>query len=356
MTSDEFDVTGFNLVEGATSPITGIKINIDGINSYQSQSTFKFTDKTASKDATLSDLKVSSGVVDETNPDNSTYKEYDLTPTFAQDILKYELTLLEYIDIVDITATKTDLNATMKIKVPKRDENNELIYDTDGTTIIYEEKDIESGIPLEVTINKLGEPDTNITVIVTAEDGKTINNYELVIKRPYGIIKGSVETETSVDVEIHKATIRIYRSDLVTSIIDWSTIIEGTQDSLHNELLTLDSIEVETNDDGTYKVYVVPGTYDILLDRIGYLDHIITSITVAEEEIDIGFRKLIAGDTNKDGVIQLVDLSDLVSLYGINDTNEKYDIRFDFNNDKQIQLQDMSKIIENYSKARIVEK
>ena len=92
MMVDVFDVSWFSLVESEdSSPQTGIKINIDGIQYYEAQSTFRFTDKTASKDSSLSNLVLSSGVVDEIEPEKSTYKEYIYTPTFNKDTLNYEL-------------------------------------------------------------------------------------------------------------------------------------------------------------------------------------------------------------------------------------------------------------------------
>ena len=39
-----------------------------------------------------------------------------------------------------------------------------------GTTLLYEEKDIEDNIPLNIILNELGTEDTIITVIVTAKD------------------------------------------------------------------------------------------------------------------------------------------------------------------------------------------
>lgn len=356
MTADEFDVSGFKLVEDTTSPTTGIKINLDGTNSYQAQSTFIFTDKTASKDAYLSNIIVSSGQVDTENPDNSTYKEYTLTPTFDKDTLNYEIELLEYIDTIDIKATQNDSKATMKIKVPKRDVDNNLVYDTNGTTIIYEEKDLESDIPLEVTINKLGEPDTNITIIVTAEDGKTINNYELVIKRPYGTIKGSIYIDPMATKGIYKSNIRVYNSNDVSTIIDWSTLISGASDKVHENLLTLKSQDFITNDDGTYEIYVIPGTYDILLDKDGYLDHIYTSKLVNEGDIvDLGYKELYAGDFNKDGCIQIVDMSMILNVYGTDNTSSDYKLAMDFNEDGQIQIFDLSVFLRNYNKSRVIE-
>lgn len=356
MLLDEFDISSFKLVEGTTSPTTGIKININGTNSYQAQSTFRFTDKTASKDATLSNLVVSSGTVDETNPDNSTYKEHTLTPTFDKDTLNYEIKLLEYLNTINIKATQNDTKSKMKIKVPKRDDDGNLVYDTDGTTIIYEEKELTNNTPMEVTINKLGEPDTNITVIVTAEDGKTINNYELVVKRPYGTIKGSIYLNPMKNKKTYKATVRLYKTEDVNLIIDWSTVVEGKRDKIHEQLLTLNSINNDTNEDGTYEIYVIPGTYDILLDREGYLDHIIKSKTINEGDVlDIGQKELFAGDANKDGVIQLLDLSMLYSNYELNSTSEGFMTKLDFNDDGKIQLLDLSALKANYEKNRIIE-
>lgn len=357
MTEDVFDAGWFQLVESAeSSPTTGIKINIDGTNNYQAQSTFRFTDQTASKDADLTNIVLSTGEVDETNPDNSTYKEYALTPSFDKDTLDYELTLLEYVDNMNLTVTKSDEKATMKVKVPKRNEDNELVYDTDGTTIIYEEKEILSDTPLEVTLNKLGEPDTEITIIVTAEDGKTTKQYTVTIERPYGTIKGSIYLNPLKNTGIYRATVRLYKTEEVNEIIDWSTVIEGKRDTIHEELLTLTSIDNDTEEDGTYEIYVIPGTYDILLDREGYLDHIITSKTINEGDVlDIGQKELYAGDFNKDGVIQLLDLSMLYSVYDIDTTSSSYISKVDVNDDGRIQLLDLSALKANYEKNRIIE-
>lgn len=360
MTADEFDVSGFKLVEDTTSPTTGIKINLDGTNSYQAQSTFIFTDKTASKDAYLSNIIVSSGQVDTENPDNSTYKEYTLTPTFDKDTLNYEIELLEYIDTIDIKATQNDSKATMKIKVPKRDADNNLVYDTDGVTIIYEEKDLLNDIPLEVKINKLGEPDTNITVIVTAEDGKTINNYELVIKRPYGTIKGSIYTApTASTTKTNKATIRIYKSDDVSKVIDLAALALATdKSSIHSTLLTLDNQNYITNDDGTYEIYVIPGTYDILIDKDGYLDHIYTSKLLNNEDIvDLGYKQLLAGDLNKDGNVNQRDMALLNNTYGSLSGDPNYDnnVSYDLNEDFAINQRDTAFIMNNYSKTMEIE-
>lgn len=296
MTADAYDTSWFNLVEDSEySPNTGIRIMIDGERYYEKQSTFRFTDKTASKDADLTDLVLSSGVKEGENP---TYKEYELTPTFNKDTLNYEVTLLEYLDTMDIKATLSDTKSTMKIKVPKKDEDGNLVY---------EEKDLQSDIPFTFTLNKLGEPDTVVTVIVTAEDGKTTNEYTLVVKRPYGTIKGNIKYDTIEENEnpdIVKITdLNFYETgkfnwDELTDIFGEVYDNPATYDDL--DLIDKDLIR-QSKEDGTFEVYVIPRTYDLQIDKRGFLDYIVTNISVSEGDIiDLDDITLIAGDVDRD--------------------------------------------------------
>lgn len=357
MNANEFDVSSFKLVEDESSPTTGIKINIDGKNSYQSQSVFKFTDKTASKDATLSNLQVSKETTDESGTTTTT--DYTLTPTFDKtaDTQNYEITLSEYLDKMKITATQNDAKATMKIKVPKRDDNGNLVYESDGTTITYEEKDLTDKTPYELTLNKLGEADTVVTVIVTAEDQKTTKEYTVTIKRPYATIKGSIYISAMSKKGIYKSSIKIFKSEDVAKTIDWSnTKVKSNGDKVHENLLKVDYKEFQTNDDGTYEIKIIPGTYDILFDKPGYLDKLEASKTVNEGDIlDLGQKGLLFGDVNKDGIVQLKDISQICNLYGLGSTDQNYDIKMDANEDGKIQLKDFSEMQSNYSKCREVE-
>lgn len=356
MLSDEFDISGFSLQEDTNSPTTGIKINLNITNAFENQSTFRFKDATASKNADLSNLIVSSGTVDDVDSSKSTYKEYTLTPNFDKDTLSYEMELLEYLEEIDIKPVLSDTKSTIKLKVPQRDADGNLVYDSDGVTILYEEKEIQNNVPSSVTLNKLGEPDTNVTVIVTAEDGKTVKKYNLVIKRPYGTIKGSIFLKPMESTKVYEATIRLYKSDEVKTIIDWSTVTSGKRDTIHDQLVTLTSVDNDTNSDGTYEIYVIPGTYDILLDRDGYLDRIIVEKTInAGDTLDLGLKELYAGDLNKDGIIQLLDLSMLYSVYQADKTSSNYDKKIDLNDDGKIQLLDLSALKANYELTRIVE-
>ena len=156
--------------------------------------------------------------------------------------------------------------------------------------------------------------------------------------------------------KIYKATVRLYKSDEVKNVIDWSTVKSGKRDSIHQQLEKITSLDSDTNDDGTFEIYVTPGTYDILLDREGYLDHIFISRTINNGDVlDVGEKELYAGDVNKDGVIQLLDLSMLYSAYQTDTTSANYDKKIDFNDDGRIQLLDLSALKANYEVNRIIE-
>lgn len=325
MTVEEFDISWFKLVTANSSPTTGVKISVNTVKRYEAQSTFRFTDDIASKEASLSNLVVSHGKQDLDNPDNSTYQEYPLTPTFDKDTLQYEIKLLEYIDDMDITATTLDGKATLKIKVPKRDETGELVYQENGTTIEYEEKEILDKTPFNSILNKLGEPDTVLTIVSTAEDGKTVKEYQLIIKRPYATIRGKAILEdfdnpviiqnfldTYGTVLKHKVGINVYKADLA----EWESIsdIYGTsyEDPFTYEKLSKipKEAQMQSQDDGIFEIHIIPGKYDLQIERPGFLDYIYSDVELAEgDKVDMGEFRMAAGDTNRDGVITLEDIS-----------------------------------------------
>lgn len=328
MTADEFDKTWFELRPGNSSPTTGIRITTQATGTpkyYTAQSTFRFTDEVASKEARLSNLVVSTGVTDTENPDNSTYKEYPFTPTFDKDISPYEIKLLEYLDNMDITATTLDGKATLKIKVPKRDEDGNLVYQADGTTIEYEEKEMLDKIPLNVILNKLGEPDTILTITSTAEDGKTTKEYQVTIKRPYATIKGKAiladfddegKVQDILDVygiELNnRVDINLYKPNLA----EWESIPDIYQ-IVYPDPFTYEKLEdvpkeasMTSEDNGVFEIYIIPGEYDIQVTRLGYLDYIYSDLVLKEGDIiEMGEIRLAAGDINRDGTISQEDIN-----------------------------------------------
>lgn len=328
MKEEPFDITGFSLVTDAdSSPTTGIKINTNVTDNYQAQSTFQFTDKTASKDATLKKLQISREIEDETDPGTMIDKDYPLDPVFDTATKTYKLEILEYIDTMDLLAERNDEKATMKLKYPKRNiekdiitgeiTKDELVYGTPGdeTTLQYDEVNLTDNTKQKIVLNKLGEPDTVLTVEVTAEDGTTIENYEITIHRPYGTIKGSIQLgndvrsslDTSYGVYVeYIGNVKIYKN----GEFDWDSIIN--QDLTYDDLDLIEpqiNFEIKDVDTGAYEIYVIPGKYDIELVSPGFLDTIYTNINIQEgDEKDFGNEILTPGDVNHDGVISVKDV------------------------------------------------
>lgn len=361
MLTETFDMTSFALV--ADEDLTkGIRINIDGTYYYDNPNytnkeapcTFIFEDATASKDADLLNIEVSSEKNNEDGTDNTVTTIYDLEPEFKKEETNYTVTLYDYIDEVNIKATQSDENATMKIKIPEHDSEGNLVYKDEGTKEIqYEEKELTNEVPFGVTLNKLGDPDTVITITVTAEDGSTTKEYTITIKRPYGIIKGKIHTMLTAYKETYTADIRVYKTSDVEEVIDKSAIVEGIQDEVHEQLLTIESRNCKTEPDGTFEIYVVPGTYDILLDKKGYLDHIYDSRAVHENEtLELGEKELLAGDVNKDGVITITDLTLLQEIFGVSTSEDNYNESMNFNEDDYINITDLTALLENYLESR----
>lgn len=278
-TLDKFDISSFKLETSDTvSPKTGVKISIDDSTYYENQSTFRFTDKSASKNADLANIKLSN-----VNEDDENYKEYALNPSFDKNTLEYTTELLEYVDKVNLEVTKDDEKSSIVIKQPKHDENGNLVFEDDGSTIVYEETSLDD-LKNEIVLNKLGEPDTVIELKVTAEDEVTTKIYKITIHRPYGTIKGSIHTVNSNDV--HIADVKVYNN---SDQIDWENI--SSHDELDNYKTVLNK---KTNEDGTYEIKVIPGNYDVLIDKVAYLDYIVTTIQVNEnDEIDLDNVELI---------------------------------------------------------------
>lgn len=170
------------------------------------------------------------------------------------------------------------------------------------------------------------------------------------------MIKGSVYTDPTAKKELHKANIRIYNSELVKTIVDWSLAdpsING--DTVHNDLLALESHDYETNDDGTYEIYVVPGKYDVLLDKAAFLDCVYILKKLEENDIvDLGLKPLLAGDVDKNGLISGYDVSTFKSLYKKYTTDPGVEPSYDLDEDTVIAGAEMSYVKTNYLKTREV--
>ena len=107
--------------------------------------------------------------------------------------------------------------------------------------------------------------------------------------------------------------------------------------------------QVETDgNDGSYRLYVIPGKYDLILERIGFLAHVVKGITVNENDvIDIDNKILIEGDVDRSGVISLADIVEVVDRLDTADGDGIYDSRCDFGQKGFIALSDIVSVVDN---------
>lgn len=373
MKEEPFDITGFSLItDESSSPTTGIKINTNVTDNYQAQSTFRFTDNTASKDATLKNIKISREIEDESNPGTMIDKDYPLDPVFDPATKTYNLEILEYIDTIDLLVEKNDEKATMKLKFPKRniekdpltDEitKDELVYGTPGdeSTIQYDEIDLADSTKQSIVLNKLGEPDTVLTIEVTAEDGTTKENYEITIHRPYATVKGTIQLGDTLKEKAEangytpfeiKAEIKAYKADE----FDWNGVT-----TKQTEFSVLDTLKIlartESNyDDGTFEMLVVPGKYDIFIEKLGFTQIVYTKQDLQEGDIkELGKNILYEGDINRDGLVNIQDYTKIINLNGQSATNGKglYDEKYDFQKKGFINITDITSVSSNLKKGK----
>lgn len=383
-----YDETWFNLEESQSmAPGTGIKIVVSVSSYYEAQSTFRFTNETASSDADLTSIVLSHGEVNEENPEESTYKEYSLSPTFDKDTLNYQITLLDNIDYMDLTVLRSEEHATLKVEIPKRDEDGILIYEDDLTTIKYEEKDLTSGEPLRIILNELGLPDTRIKVTVVAEDQVTKKEYTILVKRPYATVKGKIYTTPTISTTTtYNGQVYAYSTDDTGGVIDWATAISNTskmaKDDLYQQITALEyRHNVETEDDGSFEFKVIPGTYDFLVTKKGYLDRYFINATVNEgDELDLVEKNaeypdsneaglsninetitLFAGDVNKNGLVELLDKTAIADYNGFTEggfdpadyaSKDVKPMDCDLNDNGKIEVLDKTSLAENNGKTR----
>ena len=112
---------------------------------------------------------------------------------------------------------------------------------------------------------------------------------------------------------------------------------------------------VYSNLDGTFNIELDPGTYDIVIDKAGYLEVVVNGIIVeAGKTKTIEELALIPGDVNKDGAINMTDLNLIVSNYFATSGGLKYSINMDFNDDGVIDMTDLNALVTNYLRYKMV--
>ncbi len=194
----------------------------------------------------------------------------------------------------------------------------------------------------EVKCN-LSEEEIRVPIVVTASDGITIKTYYVKLVRIHTLIQGNIITE-NLD-NIYTAKVRLYRRKRKGE--------EYTDDELELET------EVDTTNDGRYVIEIEEaGTYQLVVEKPGYLSYTVADIEITPGLIvEIEEHKLIAGDVEEDGEIEIADLVELNANLGIEITedNKEEKGKYDLNEDGTIDMTDRNILKSNYGKKDEVE-
>lgn len=319
------------------SPTTGIKIDKTSSICYENTeepSVFRFTMLENKAEITKIQYDFFNDKKDGEEEPVFTYKDLDLTAVdndSPEGISKYTLNVDKNWDNITLQLEKLGDNAKVKIG----------------------EEEIDITKSKELVLNKLGAGDTIIDILLVGKDDVTIHTYRLVIHKPYGTIKGSIQLGNNLRDSI-QATTGTYVEYIANATVyepgkvNWDRIIykEETMDKL-------DTLEVKSQvqtdkDDGSYTLYVMPGQYDLVLERLGFLANVTTNITISEgQEIDLGQKVLIEGDANRDGMIDLNDLVKIVSSMDSILGDGIYLEQYDFGQKGFIDLKDLVSVVSN---------
>lgn len=325
---------------------------------------------------------------------------YEITPEFSSDVYQYTLALPKGSNILkaeDVIAIPTDEYATvlkqedLDLTIQNKTYNID-VTSHDGTThtnykILVEIKKSDDNYlqSLSVSNGSLSpEFDTNVVEYMahlsSREDEITINavprDKTAKVISGTGTFKITEDTKKIVMVQAEDSTLRAYiiniKKDPKTE-----TTIEGkiTTENIKNKHISKISIykgnelkyEEDTNEDGTFKIYVVPDTYNIVISKDGYLRYTINNVKISslDQKITLKEYKLIAGDlvgkdvikngktiVTGDGEIEIDDLVAINDKYGIiiNENNKEANEKFDLNGDGVIDKIDRNILKSNYNK------
>ncbi len=142
-----------------------------------------------------------------------------------------------------------------------------------------------------------------------------------------------------------------------TGEYDWDAMLEG-----EIEFEEIDDVEIKrsvvTNeDDGSYTMYILPGTYDVLMERLGFLPEAVINITVNESDvINLGNRILTEGNSARDAVISGLDLVRVTDTLDAIEDDGVYLPQCDFGQKGFISGYDLVSITNNFDQIMNVEK
>ena len=208
------------------------------------------------------------------------------------------------------------------------------IKDTNGETS-YDSPSNQKNISLKENI-------TDVTVTVKNGAGEE-KEYIVRIQKRQPAITGKVITQAS-DQANQTATIKVYKTS--------DTRNENDADN-PRELIK----EIEIKLDGSYTLDLKPDEYDIVVTKTSYLEYRLTNVLVKDgETIAINDIYIYAGDLDENGEIEIEDLTNIIENYGeITQDNKDEKRKYDLNEDGIVNKLDRNILKENYGKTKTTE-
>ena len=110
------------------------------------------------------------------------------------------------------------------------------------------------------------------------------------------------------------------------------------------------STESNAGADGSFRVAVSEGTFDVTVKQPGYLTHTVKNITANGADVELGVITLLAGDTNGDDMINIMDMAAFRQNFG--KSGDAVTNAFtDTNGDGMVNIMDMGTFRKNFGKT-----
>ncbi|MDO4562637.1 MAG: hypothetical protein Q4C12_02255 [Clostridia bacterium] len=223
--------------------------------------------------------------------------------------------------------------------------------------------DIESDVTMAVVAFSYADSlDEQVATILVLPSDKSIINYSdedicyMGQKKVEGSmvsftvpLKNSAQTYTyylgGIDLDS-------YATGTIALINDGLSRIRGSASVRGGANITRVSVSAGTataalNEGGGYTLVVEPGIYDVVLGREGYLYKTYKDVD-ATSSINLGNVELYGGDVTADGVIDNIDLQEILTAWGESSDGQE---NLDINDDGIINLADFQIILANEGKS-----
>ena len=107
-----------------------------------------------------------------------------------------------------------------------------------------------------------------------------------------------------------------------------------------------------TDDTGAFRIALPPGAHEVRTRAPRYLDALRVGVSVQiGQETALAAAKLLGGDANDDGMVNIIDLSIIGAAFGSSTGSARWDERADINGDGFVNICDMTLATSNFGRV-----